>query len=102
MLFFFILLQAERSFSVMNKIKRNERTSLSQESLEAILSIQLNGPSPTVWYPNEYSDDYLAAGHKRCDPADRDAPKSPKKEEAAVPDAFKEFDDQITYYSAIF
>ena len=102
MLFFFILFQAERSFSVMNKIKRNERTLLSQESLEAILSIQLNGPSPTVWYPNPYSDEYLADGHQRCDPADRSGPKSPKKEVEAVPDAFKEFDDQITYYSAIF
>ena len=91
---------------------RNERTNLNQESLEAELTIHLNGPSPTVWNPNSYTNDYLAAGHDRCDPANKGPveelddgvkyyQKSPKKS-TIVPNAFEEFDEKITYYSSIF
>ena len=60
-------LQAERSFSLMNRILRNERTRLHPTTLDALMRMALNVNDVKTWNPNPYTKQYEKENHFLCD-----------------------------------
>ena len=55
--------QCERGFSCMNKQKTNEKTSISNNSLNNIMSIAVNGPDLVDFDASRAVDSWLALGN---------------------------------------
>jgi len=55
--------ECERGFSCMNAKNTSVRSQLSVQTLNSLISIKVNGPTPQDFHPESYAKRWLKSGH---------------------------------------
>ena len=73
--------ECERGFSCMNLNNTDIRSSLSIDSLSALIFIKVNGPKPAHFNPSVYAAEWIKAGQHSA----TDHPTGKKSKESDTP-----------------